>query len=219
MGSLIRSIIITLQPQVNIIGQNVYLSVVIRPQAFSRCIPRHVLWMIHMIFIVADSPTILLSSRKWRSLANRLAHWSFQSGTSSGHLRRQLVFWNYDYQTVFHTAELSTNSRGILRCLGIQISTDFPHSGAFNTFPEGMCGVLKLWFPNNLPQDGDCNKFLWGLCSVLEFAVACSWTLDSGVGAAQGQASICGGLLLNARLRSWSRSGSGVHLRWFALGR
>ena len=42
------------------------------------------------------------------------------------------------------------------------------------------------------------------------FAVACSWTLDSGVGAAQGQASICGGPLLDARLRSWSRSGSGV---------
>ena len=30
---------------------------------------------------------------------------------------------------------------------------------------------------------------------------------------------ICGGLLLDARLRSWSRSGSGVHLRWSALER
>ena len=39
------------------------------------------------------------------------------------------------------------------------------------------------------------------------------------VEAAQGQASICGGLLLDARLRSWSRSGSGAHLRWSALGR
>ena len=44
--------------------RNVYLSVFIRPQASSRCILRHVLWMIHMIFIVAESPTILLSSRK-----------------------------------------------------------------------------------------------------------------------------------------------------------
>ena len=33
--------------------------------------------------------------------------------------------------------------------------------------------------------------------------MACSWTLDSGVGAAQGQASICSGSLLDARLRSW----------------
>ena len=46
----------------------------VRPQASSRCISRHVLCMIHMIFIVEDSPTILPSSRKGHSLANRLAH-------------------------------------------------------------------------------------------------------------------------------------------------
>ena len=38
--------------------------------------------------------------------------------------------------------------------------------------------------------------------------MAYSWTLDSGVGAAQGQASICGGSLLDARLRSWPHSAS-----------
>ena len=42
------------------------------------------------------------------------------------------------FHTVFHTAELSTNSLGISWCVGIMISTQFPHSGAFNQFPGGF---------------------------------------------------------------------------------
>ena len=102
-----------------------------------------------------------------------------------------------------HSGVLDKFHGGCCDVLECRFPEIFAHSGAFNTFPEGICGVLKLCFPNNLSQDGDCNKFLWGLCSVVEFAVAYSWTLDSEGGTAQGQASICGGSLLDATLRSW----------------
>ena len=67
------------------------------------------------------------------------------------------------------------------------------------------CYFCKQWYSEQFATDGDCNKFLWGMCSVLEFAVACSWTLDSGVGAAQGQASICDGC-------SWTADSGAGHI-------
>ena len=43
------------------------------------------------------------------------------------------------------------------------------------------------------------------------------WHVLRTLATAAGVLELCCGLLLDARLRSWSRSGSGVHLRWFAL--
>ena len=45
------------------------------------------------------------------------------------------------------------------------------------------------------------------------------WHVLRTLATAAGVLELCCGLLLDARLRSWSRSGSGVHLRWSALER
>ena len=47
-----------------------------------------------------------------------------------------VLFWNCDIQTVFHTAELSTNSlRDFVACWKYDFYTVSLHSGAFNQFP------------------------------------------------------------------------------------
>ena len=50
-----------------------------------------------------------------------------------------VVFWHYDFQTVFHTAELSTNSLGeFVARWNYDFHTVSIHSGAFNQFPGGF---------------------------------------------------------------------------------
>ena len=68
------------------------------------------------------------------------------------------VFWNYDFQSVFHTAGLSTNSWWILWCLRIMISTQFSTQRSFNQFPGGFCGVLEFYFPHSFPHSGAFNQ-------------------------------------------------------------
>ena len=56
-----------------------------------------------------------------------------------------VVFWSSDFQTVFHTAELSTNYPGdFVVFWNSDVQTVSIHSGAFNQFPRGFCDVLEL---------------------------------------------------------------------------
>ena len=64
-----------------------------------------------------------------------------------------MVFWNYDFHTVFRTTEVSTNS---LRDFAMSWNYDFHsifHTAELSTHSLGdVCGVLELWLPNRFPH-------------------------------------------------------------------